>query len=83
MIVVPFSFPTAALPPVESLELDAGVGFVHWVQVRVDWLGWRGWYHWALESRRVIRQRNADTNAHLHNSIIFYIKKIFLRPRKI
>ena len=64
-IVVPFSFPTAALPPVESLELDAGVGFVHWVQVRVDWLGWRGWYHWALESRRVIRQRNADTNAHL------------------
>ena len=64
-IVVPFSFPTAALPPVESLELDVGVGLVHWVQVRVDWLGWRGWYQWALESRRVIRQRNADTNAHL------------------
>ena len=41
-IVVPFSISSAELPAMESLEMESGGGVWHWIEARVDAVGWRG-----------------------------------------
>ena len=38
-VEVPFAFPTARLPDIESVELENACGVWHWLEARVQWRG--------------------------------------------